>query len=511
MDIDWNDYPLWQDETDYRTTLIVNQQHPAADDGNPGTAEAPLRTIQAAAERAEPATRIVIHDGCYREEVRPVRGGSGIDGMISFEAAEGESPIISGSEILPRAWERPRYWDAPYNDKRGTPSMSQRVWILPVPESLLPHGYDPLALPNVTPEEARIMHWMEPVADHAPFHLKRAMLFQDGTRLTQLHHYGDVPRMPGSFWIDPELRTLHLHPLKGTHPNEAEFELAVRSHLFRPCEVGLGFIRVAGLTFQHCANGLVRASTGAVTALGGHHWLIDHNTVRDINSSGIECSDFAFERKDPSPLNVNRDREVLGFNLIRDNVLTGCGTAGIRSLGVTEGRVLRNRISDCGWQAAEYYFECAGIKLLINRHTLVEGNEITGMRDACGIWLDWANQHSRVTGNTIRDIEAIQGGIFIEASRVPNLIDHNVIEYIDGPGIFGGECEDQRFLHNRVGPCTGPTVEFKKHTDRHLFNTPLLSRNNEVAHNVFVNMKSIQIGDDPHHFHDNKVAAASRR
>ena len=76
----------WADLTDYRRELHVDQQHPAAADTNPGTEEAPLATIQRAAELVEPGERVLIKSGTYREWIRPRRGGSGADGMISFEA-----------------------------------------------------------------------------------------------------------------------------------------------------------------------------------------------------------------------------------------------------------------------------------------------------------------------------------------------------------------------------------------------------------------------------------------
>ena len=94
---DWNDYPLWDDTTTYRRTITVAQQNPAAADSNAGTADAPLLTINAAAQLAEPGDRVVIHSGVYREQINPARGGCGRDSMISYEAAPGSQPIISGS------------------------------------------------------------------------------------------------------------------------------------------------------------------------------------------------------------------------------------------------------------------------------------------------------------------------------------------------------------------------------------------------------------------------------
>ena len=89
-----------------------------------------------------------------------------------------------------------------------------------------------------------------------------------------------------------------------------------------------------------------RVATGAITNRGGAGWIIEDNTVRQCNSSGIECGFNAFEGKDPDPHNINRDREDIGGVIVRNNNISHCGTAGIRSLRVTEGRIIDNTISD---------------------------------------------------------------------------------------------------------------------------------------------------------------------
>lgn len=45
------------------------------DDSSPGTRGAPLRSIQRAADRAQPGDTITVHEGIYRERVSPPRGG----------------------------------------------------------------------------------------------------------------------------------------------------------------------------------------------------------------------------------------------------------------------------------------------------------------------------------------------------------------------------------------------------------------------------------------------------
>ena len=74
------------------------------DDDDEGNSEAPLRTISAAASLARPNDEIVVHEGTYRERINPVRGGNSDTERIVYRAAENETVVIKGSEIVD-SWE----------------------------------------------------------------------------------------------------------------------------------------------------------------------------------------------------------------------------------------------------------------------------------------------------------------------------------------------------------------------------------------------------------------------
>ncbi|MGA2243355.1 MAG: carbohydrate-binding protein [Verrucomicrobiota bacterium] len=69
-------------------------------DANPGTTAAPFRTIQQAANVAQPGDVITVHAGTYREWVRPPRGGTSDQRRITYQAARGEKVEIKGSELV---------------------------------------------------------------------------------------------------------------------------------------------------------------------------------------------------------------------------------------------------------------------------------------------------------------------------------------------------------------------------------------------------------------------------
>jgi hypothetical protein len=191
-----------------------------------------------------------------------------------------------------------------------------------------------------------------------------------------------------------------------------------------------------------------------------------------------------FERADKRY--TKRPEPDLGHTIVRGNRIYDCGTAGIRSHTVSYALLEDNYISDCGWQDVEFHWEMAGIKLLINRGTLVRNNHIARIQSACGIWLDWDNRNSRVTGNLIRDVVTAQGAVFVEASQQANMVDHNVFWNIDGQGVRVADTDNLTIAHNLFGLIKEDLVYARVATDRSLGGRKLTSVNNRVVNNVFV-------------------------
>ena len=72
-----------------------------------GTVAAPLRTIQHAADVAQPGDVITVHAGVYRERISPPRGGESDANRIVYQAAPGEKVEIKGSEVV-KNWAKVR-------------------------------------------------------------------------------------------------------------------------------------------------------------------------------------------------------------------------------------------------------------------------------------------------------------------------------------------------------------------------------------------------------------------
>jgi len=97
---DGHEFVSWEQPVNFAKTYFVDNRNPAASDSNPGTNERPFATINKAAQVLEPGERVIIRQGVYRERVTPLRGGTGPDKIISYEAEPGANVIVKGSRVV---------------------------------------------------------------------------------------------------------------------------------------------------------------------------------------------------------------------------------------------------------------------------------------------------------------------------------------------------------------------------------------------------------------------------
>ncbi len=484
---DGTEFKTWENNTKYKKTYFVDQSHSLASDSNPGTAERPFLTINQAAQVVRAGGRVLIREGVYREKVVPRYGGEGPNRMISYEAAPGEQVVIKGSCVLVSTWVR----------SMNPAQFSEKLWMTNLPDSIFPE-ISPFKLQNASAADIEIMPWAQEWVGRVPYTLSRGLVFQDGQRLAQLAAYEDLVRLPGSYWVDSTGSILHIHPYEGQDPNQAIMEVTVQQHLFKPDVTDLGYIQVKGITFMHAGNGFPRTGTGALFTMGGHHWLIENNRFMEINSVAVEIGAKSLESSDRklSRQDWQRTMRSPGYTIVRDNVISECGTGGIQGYVHKHTLVENNHLYNIGWQDVERYWECGAIKLLAAEHTLVRRNLIHDVEAGSAIWLDWDIKNSRITQNTVYDLTmCCNGALFIEAAQVPNMIDHNIVWSIHGVPIYTGDTDSLLITHNLVGSSTGPAILSKVGTDRSLHGRPLTSRHNRITRNTFYITEPMEIED----------------
>lgn len=420
------EFRFWRNETVFTRTYHVDGGSPKASDENPGTPDLPFKTINRAAAVVAPGERVLVHAGLYRECIRPVRGGLSPAQMVAYQA-EGEV-TVRGSELVGSNWI----------------SQGEGVWGLDL--QAMEFGDDnPFELDNLPDASFGIMSWAKELRGKPPYTLPRGMVFLDGQRLQRVATRDELLRTPASHWTDREARRLLIHLGPGKDPNRLPLEITTRGSCFRPRVRGLGFIQVCGFVFEQVGNGFPRPQEGAISVAGGHHWLIEKNTVRQVNGIGIDIGDGWYGGA------VQSSEEGLGragWNIVRCNIITQTGVCGIAGHPARDALIEENLLSENTLYEIGNIYECAAIKTHRNRGTLIRRNLITN-NAINGIWMDWDNRDTRCTQNVVVNCNT---GIFIEASVVAPfcLIDRNVVWGAKN-AIVEQDSTNQRFLHNLVG------------------------------------------------------------
>jgi len=492
---DGSEFKTWSDKTVYIRTYYVDQSHSCASDDNDGSEERPFLTINKAAQVVRAGEKVIVKSGVYRELIQPRFGGDGPDKMISYEAAPGAKVIVKGSRILMQKWTK---------SKKDGVVTSATLWMVSLPDDYF-ESDNPFLTENASKEDIDIMPWASEWAGKLPYTLGRGLVFQDGKRLVQRATYEDLPKLPGSFRFEKENKRLHIHPLDGINPNKATLEITTQQHIFKPAVTDLGYIRVKGFIFEHAGNGFPRTGVGALFAMGGHHWIIEDNIVRQVNSVGIEIGARTDEGKTGRTVDRQRAENSPGYMIVRNNEVYECGTGGIQGLLVKNGLVEKNRIHHCGWQDVQRYWETGAIKLLLNRSTLVRKNIITDIQAAPGIWMDYDNMNTRVTQNVLANIESVNGAIFIEASQVPNIVDRNFVWNVEGSGIYQHDCDELTVAHNFVAHCSKEAVEMRICQGRMVNGRLSTCKRNRVLNNIFIKSRRGVSFIDDDNLSDNNI------
>lgn len=422
-------FAFWDCATAFDATLHVNAAHPAAGDDQPGTDDAPLRSIGAAAARATPGTRVLIHAGVYRECVRPARGGTGPDAMISYESAGEGEVVITGEETWDGPWGPSQGWTRKRAPVAHEPDAA--VWCGRLPRGAF-DGYNPFGMVN----EPSTYFAREKDADDAAYLQRRGLLYVDGVPLKQVSHPWFLWSEAGTCWVEDDGLGLHFRLPHDGDPREHAITFTAREQAFAPEAAGLGYIRVKGLCLRGVGNGFPAPQRGALSTSCGHHWIIEDCVVEWVNSVGIDLAS-------QSPFRDLDEAFLLGHHIVRRNRVTDCGICGICGLpdgqrGLPSVLLEDNRIERCAWHEVESLYETGGIKLHLTRDCLVRRNLILDVKYGPFLWLDWRNVNTRACANVMLGCQkTMVGALFVEASLAPNCVDHNVVIGVGADGRRG--------------------------------------------------------------------------
>jgi len=385
-------------------------------DTNPGTEAKPFKTISAAAMLAEPGDVITVHQGVYREQINPPRGGRSDKDRIVYQAAQGEKVVIKGSEVV-------KGWKKKEND----------AWKVSIPNSFFGE-FNPF-------DDLIHGDWFKPKdRDH-----HTGAVYLNGHWLSEASKLEDVLKTAADnpLWfssVDDRNTTIWAQ-FKGVDPNEEEVEINVRQSVFYPSEPGRNYIAVRGFTLEHAATPWAPPTAEQIGLIGTHWskgWIIEDNTIRYSVNTCVTLGKYGDEFDNTSANaavgyveTIKRGRadgwskDNIGHHIVRNNHISHCEQAGIvGSLGAIFSTVSDNTIHDIHVRRLFSGHEMAGIKFHGAVDTLISNNHI--YRTNRGIWLDWMSQGTRVSGNLLHDNGPLED-IFVEVNHGPFVVDNNIL------------------------------------------------------------------------------------
>jgi hypothetical protein len=421
--------------------MTIHHVATTGSDAAEGTADAPLRTVNRAAELARPGDTVRVHAGEYREWVRPARGGLSDQRRITYEAAPGEHVVIKGSEQV-TGWEH----------------EDGDVWRAEVPNTLF-GDFNPFA--------ARLEgDWLHPAVDGAPRHrgdvyldgrsffevVDRAALADPPRRTEDVDGWTGVaqaiedPEATQRVWyaeVGEETTTIWAN-FGGADLNSALVEINVRPAVFFPTAHHLDYITVRGFELAQAATPWTPPTADQPGLIGPNWakgWIIEDNVIHDAKCSAISLGkeastgdNYSFHRGDKpgyqyqleavfTARQIGWDREHIGSHVVRRNTIFDCGQNGVVGhLGGVFSTIEDNHIHHIGTKREFSGFEIGGIKL----HAPIDVQILRNRIHDCtlGTWLDWQAQGARVARNVFyrntRDL-------FVEVSHGPYTVDHNVL------------------------------------------------------------------------------------
>jgi len=395
----------------------------SGNDNNKGAADAPLLTIQAAAEMAHPGDVITVHEGIYREEIVPPRGGESADKPIVYRAANGENVSIRGSEKVDT-------WT----------NLGNNVWMVELDDAFF-GDYNPY-------DKQLSGSWLSYGHKH---HLGE--VFLNGKALYEKFAIEDVQQYPDTWYTEVDDKTTRIWAnFAWANPNKNLAEISVRECAIFPEIQGLKYIIIDGFEVKHTATDWAppdRFQKGAIGTRFGYRWVIRNCRISDVKCVGIcigAVEDYFWDNRNLP------DIGTFGHHRISHNMITRCGQGGIVGCYGCVGSIVENNyITETNYKNEFGGAETAAIKLHFAIDAVVRDNYCRGVAGlkhrTKGIWLDWGVQNTRVTGNIISDFQA--EGLKLEVGHGPAIIDNNL--FINSEVVQWGNANI--FVHNLFYHC----------------------------------------------------------
>lgn len=385
----WSQANVVENQT---TLLYVDAQK--GSDANGGSNSSPLKTIQAAVNKANAnnqksiGTKIIVNAGVYREAVsiNPVSGQTTVP--LTVQAAVAGTAIISGSNVLGN-----------WTTDASLASAYETTWRPTAGTCAQPSGW--------------------PAFSSIGLHTE--MIFVNGTPMTQVLSHSQL--RAGTFYVNESGGMVYVWPASGTNMQTALVEAATRQKTISI--VGRTNIVLRGLVFTQAANCI---NTSGATVTTGSNILIDSVQANWNNwgGLGIYSSD-----------SVTVKNSIASYN----------GGVGIQGRQDQNTLLSFNESDYNNWrgaQAAFYEWGMGGTKFFQMRTASVQ-NHFSYNNQAEGLWFDTDNKNITINGATL--VGNVTAGLQIERNEGPVTIENSYF-CSSGVGVNLLTSEQVKILNN---------------------------------------------------------------
>ncbi len=357
---------------------------------------------------------------------------------ISNEAASGAVVIVKASEILRDGWQ-PSTEPLP-----GADEGAVRIWRHELSGALFPDAYNPCGIANVPGDWS----WLDTKhVDMGPYFRRRGMIFVDGRPLEPVEQHRELGNVPlpstpqaagpprnglpartrggpilqevggspdGRFWVEHQGNVVHIRVPSGDPASSVIESHHARTGLRAAAERS-GVHPHQGPDLSACGQRVSAAAARTGFDRGGHHWIIEGNTIEWANGVGLDIG-----------ASTGAARAIRWRATRTSCAATPSATSAWKASAAwarSNTLIEDNLIEWVGWQDAERAWEAAGAKFHRAHNLLFRRNVVRHIRHANALWLDVGNSNSRITANVFADVLTVSAAIHMEMSRAPNQID----------------------------------------------------------------------------------------
>lgn len=416
----------------------------SGNDSNIGSKIQPFKTIQAAANIAQPGDTILVGPGIYRERISPPRGGTSITKQIIYKSIVPHKAIIRGSV----QWTPQQVLKNIYSGVLDSTMFKDDSAI---------DGANPFLVPcTVTPynREGR-PEWIAGNKTADPnLSYSLGQVFVDGSEMFQRPYRCEMEAIPNSWWYDISENQLYVHTEVVSYPPfDAEsdegtsvkiIEITNQRRLFAPHLRNLKYIVVDGFVMERCGNQYPNKfwvqpenqQAGLIGTRSGKYWTIQNNIIRFAAGVGVDWGNEGglgqdLEKIQDLEKGVNGQASGSYGHVIKNNYICDNGAAGTASY-MGKNFVFSDNIverNNSWFYYGKQRWESAGLKVHCPSNSTISGNTIRN--NYChGIWSDQgAGQNSIFRNNLIMENQGnglnFEIGVGTNGKVLNNIFDKN--------------------------------------------------------------------------------------